>query len=440
VIAATRSNIRFSIVPDKESSIVSELKTANNRVSRTRLGLNKRVMTNFEDRKLNLRATTLWVTTILACATSAASHAADNGQDRIRGIVTQAVAPVMAHYGIPGMAVGVIVDGKGYVYNYGVASTETRAPVTGTTLFELGSVSKTLTATLASEAQASGHLSLSDHASKYLPLLQGSEFGQVSLVNLGTHTAGGLPLQVPDNVRSPNQLMQYFNAWRATYAPGTYRTYSNISIGALGMATAQSMGQDFSGLMEQHLFPALGMNSSYIHIPPARLNDYAEGYTKDGAPIRLAPGLLFQEAYGIKTTAADMVRFLEANMNLIPLNPKLQRAITDTHTGYFKAGVMTQDLIWEQYPYPVTLKTLLEGNSPAMIFDATPVTAIVPPLAPQENVWINKTGSTNGFSAYIAYVPRERLGIVMLANKSIPIDDRVSAAYRILTAFTSGQR
>jgi len=32
---------------------------------------------------------------------------------------------------------------------------------------------------------------------------------------------------------------------------------------------------------------------------------------------------------------------------------ELQRAITDTHTGYFKAGVMTQDLVWEQYAYPV---------------------------------------------------------------------------------------
>jgi len=34
-----------------------------------------------------------------------------------------------------------------------------------------------------------------------------------------------------------------------------------------------------------------------------------------------------------------------------------------THTGYFKAGVMTQDLIWEQYQYPVALKTRLEANS-----------------------------------------------------------------------------
>jgi beta-lactamase class C len=95
---------------------------------------------------------------------------------------------------------------------------------------------------------------------------------------------------------------------------------------------------------------------------------------------------------------------------------------------------MTQDLIWEQYPYPVALKTLLEGNSPAMIFDATPVTEINPPEAPQRNVWINKTGSTNGFGAYVAFVPAKHLGIVIVANRNFPIEERVTIAYKILTS------
>lgn len=119
---------------------------------------------------------------------------------------------------------------------------------------------------------------------------------------------------------------------------------------------------------------------------------------------------------------------------MLKLDEKFQRAITQTHTGYFKAGVMTQDLIWEQYAYPVTLKTLLEGNSPTMIFNATPVTEIKPPQAPHEDVWINKTGSTNGFGAYLAFIPEKKLGIVILANKNFPIDERVGTAYRILTA------
>jgi beta-lactamase class C len=321
-----------------------------------------------------------------------------------------------------------------------VASKETSKPVTRDTLFELGSVSKTLTATLASYAQVSGYLSLSDPTSKFLPSLQQSPFGKVSLLNLGTHTPGGLPLQVPDNIHNNDQLLQYFQAWQPTYAPGTYRTYANPGIGALGLITAKSMGQNFNALMEHQLFPALGMKSSYIDIPAAKLPDYAQGYTKAGAPIRMAPGVLSSEAYGIKATADDMVRFLEANMNLIQVAPKLQRAVTDTHTGYFKAGPMTQDLIWEQYPYPVTLQTLLDGNSSAMAFNATPVTPIKPPQAPREDVWINKTGSTNGFGAYIAFVPQKRLGIVILANKNFPIDERVTVAYRILTSLDNGKQ
>jgi beta-lactamase class C len=378
--------------------------------------------------------------TAFACAITPVSHAADDQQDRIRSAVSSAIQPVMADYGIPGMAVGIIVGDKHYVFNYGLASTQTRKPVTRETLFELGSVSKTLTATLASYAQVSGYLSLSDQTSKFLPSLHNSKFGDVSLLNLGTHTPGGLPLQVPDNIRNNDQLMRYFQGWRPTYAPGTYRTYANPGIGALGLITAKSMGRDFNGLMEQQLFPALGMKNSYINVPTAKLPDYAEGYTKEGAPIRMAPGVLSSEAYGIKTTAADMIRFLEANMNLIEVDPKLQRAITDTHTGYFKAGTMTQDLIWEQYPYPVTLKTLLDGNSSAMILNATPVTEINPPQDPREDAWINKTGSTNGFGAYVAFVPQRRIGIVILANKNFPINERVTAAYRILTSLASGEQ
>jgi beta-lactamase class C len=150
----------------------------------------------------------------------------------------------------------------------------------------------------------------------------------------------------------------------------------------------------------------------------------------------VTPGVLDSETYGVKTTAANLIRFVEANMGLIKLDPQLQRAITDTHTGYFRAGALTQDLAWEQYPYPVTSTTLLEGNGAALSSNAVQVTAITPPQQPREDVWINKTGSTNGFGAYAAFIPQKRLGIVILANKSFPIDERVAAAYKILSSFS----
>jgi len=372
------------------------------------------------------------------CVFAVIGHAADDRHDAVKSIADMAVQPVMRKYNIPGMAVGITVGGKAYVFDYGVASKENRKPVTNGTLFEVGSISKTFTATLASFAQVNGQLSLSDKTSKYLPSLWGSKFGDVSLLNLGTHTPGGLPLQVPENISDNNQLMKYFEQWQPAYAPGKYRTYSNPSIGMLGLITAKSMNQDFAALLENLLFPMLGMKSSFINIPEAKLADYAQGYTKDDAPIRMTAGVLSFETYGVRTTAADMIRFVEANMNMIKLDEKLRRAITNTHIGYFKAGGMTQDLIWEQYPYPVELKTLLEGNSPAMIFDATPVTQITPPQDPRNDVLIDKTGSTNGFGAYVAFIPEKQIGIVLLANKSYPIQDRVTVAHQILTQLAKG--
>lgn len=376
---------------------------------------------------------------VALCTTTPVGRAADDPQVRIRKAVDAAIQPVMTRYGIPGLAVGLTIAGKRYVFDYGVASTKTHLPVTRDTLFELGSITKTFTATLASYAQVSGYLSLSDRTGKFLPSLRDSQFGDVRLLDLGTHTPGGIPLQVPDGIRNNDQLMQYFKQWRPTYAPGTYRTYNNAGIGALGLIAAKSMGQDFIALIEQRLFPALGMPSSFIDVPAGRVADYAQGYAKDGAPIRMATAVLSAEAYGIKTTADDLVRFIEANMHSIELDEKLQRAITDTHVGYFKAGEMTQDLIWEQYRYPAKLETLLEGNSSATILNATPVNEINPPQKPQEEVWINKTGSTNGFAAYVAFVPAKRIGIVLLANKNFPIDERVSAAYAIITSLADGE-
>ena len=133
-----------------------------------------------------------------------------------------------------------------------------------------------------------------------------------------------------------------------------------------------------------------------------------------------------------------MLRFIEANMHSGTLEETLQGAIIDTHTAYFTAGVMTQDLIWEQYPYPVELKTLVDGNSPGMIFKPVPASQLTPPEQPREDVWLNKTGSTNGFGAYVAFIPVKHLGIVILANKGYPIDQRVTIAYEILTQLSSG--
>ncbi|MBY0443963.1 MAG: beta-lactamase, partial [Burkholderiales bacterium] len=278
-----------------------------------------------------------------------------------------------------------------------------------------------------------GQLSFNDSVSQHLPFLRGSAFDKVSLLNLATHTAGGLPLQVPDEIKNNDQLMAYFKNWQPEYAASTYRVYSNPSIGLLGLITAKSMNTSFEEAIKENIFSKLKMTNSYINVPAAQMKNYAQGYNKKDEPVRVNPGVLDSEAYGIKSSSADMLKFINANMQIGKIDYKVQQALMNTHSGNFSSVAITQDLIWEQYAYPVKLDTLLAGNSQTMSFQANAAAPITPALAPQDKVWINKTGGTGGFSAYVAFIPAKKMGIVILANKSYPIPPRVTAAYQILS-------
>ncbi|POA74308.1 class C beta-lactamase [Pseudomonas sp. DP16D-R1] len=357
-------------------------------------------------------------------------------QDQMATLVNAAVRPVMQAQGIPGMAVAVTVNGKPHYFNYGVASKESAQPVTENTLFEIGSLSKTFTATLAAYAQASGKLSLSDKASQVWPALRGSAFDHISVLQLGTYTAGGLPLQFPDAADSADKMLGYFKQWQPTYAAGTHRLYSNPSLGLFGYLAAQSMGQPFDELMDNTLLPKLGLKHTYLNVPQAQMSLYAQGYNKDDKPVRVGPGALDSEAYGVKTSASDLIGYVQANLHPASLEKPLQQAIALTHTAYYRVGEMTQGLGWELYQYPVTLDQLLAGNSSQMAMEAHKVQWLNPPQPQQENLLLNKTGSTGGFGAYALFVPSKDIGIVILANKNYPIAERVKIAHQILSAMS----
>ena len=359
--------------------------------------------------------------------------------------VDDAVQALMREYDVAGLAIAVTREGRHEFRSYGVASLQTHAPVDPDTLFEVGSISKTFTATLATYAQVLGKLTLEDSPARFVPALKGTEFGKLNLIHLGTHTGGGFPLQVPDAVKDDAELMAYLAAWTPRYAPGTTRTYANPSIGMLGVVAAKSLEQPFAQAMEQTLLPKLGLANTYINVPAAKMSAYAQGYNKQNAPVRVNPGVLAAEAYGIKTSASDLIRFVDANMGVASesrmpgrkpnvVNAEVAQALAATHVGYYEISPMTQDLAWEQLAYPVTLDDLLTANAGTMNSQSQPAKALNPPQAPRGDVWINKTGSTNGFGAYVAFVPARKIGVVILANRNIPNEARVRLAYRILEA------
>ncbi|WP_434604317.1 class C beta-lactamase [Pseudomonas sp. R1-7] len=378
---------------------------------------------------MHIAKSTLAGTFFLFCWTSVGL-----AQERIEETVNAVIQPLMKQQDIAGMAVAITHNGQRLFFNYGVASKDTRKTVTDQTLFEVGSVSKTFTATLGAYAQAQGKLQLSDGAGRYAPELRGSALENVSLLDLATYSAGGLPLQFPDDADHPDRMFSYYRTWKPLYPASTQRLYSNPSIGLFGYLAARSLGQPFDDVMQQTLMPGLGLKHSYVRVPQDQLSRYAQGYAKDGKPVRVGPGALDSEAYGVKTSSADLIRFIEANLRPQTLDAPLTQAIATTHTGFYRVGKMNQGLGWEFYPAPFTLEDLLAGNTPQMALTPQKIEAPSPPRPAPDGSWINKTGSTNGFGAYAAFVSGKDLGIVILANKNYPIEERIKAAHRILMA------
>lgn len=352
-------------------------------------------------------------------------------ESSVRSIVDAEIAPLMARYDIPGMAVCLTIDGRHHVFNYGVASRQGRLPVDDRTRFEIGSITKVFTATLATYAQSAGRLSLDDRPGKYLAGLAGHPIDQATLLHLGTYTAGGLPLQFPRAIDTDREAMAFLQSWKPEAAPGKQRRYSNPSIGLLGEVTAVALGDRFSTLLEQRLLLPLNMRQTHVQVPEHALASYAWG-ERDGKAVRVNPGAFADATYGIKSTATDLLKVIDANIAPERFESRLATAIAATHVGRFRAGEMTQCLGWDRFAYPLSLERWLAGNSQEIIFESQPVQPVTS-RDPAAKHLFSKTGSTGGFGAFVAFVPSQRIGLVILANRNYPIHARVEVAHQILS-------
>lgn len=369
-----------------------------------------------------------FTTALLSCATTA--HAADP----LQGRVDEIIPPLMQEQGIAGMAVAVYANGQAHYFTYGVASKDDHTAVTADTLFEIGSLSKTYTATLAALASAEGKLDLEAPAKRYQPALAGTPLGEASVLELGVYSADCLPLQFPDAVQTAEQTLNFFRTWKPRAERGTQRCYSNPSLGLFGDLAARAQHRPFAELMAQRLLPQMGLKHTYLQVPASAQGLYAQGYDAQNRPVRVSPGPFADEAYGIKTSATDLLRYVRLHMQPAELSPALRNATAITQAGYFQVGAMTQGLGWERYPYPAALATLVDGNSPRLIQEPQPTQRLTPALPALPEAWYNKTGSTSGFGVYAAFIPSENRAIVLLANRNYPNEARVRAAYQILSS------
>lgn len=363
---------------------------------------------------------------------STSIYAGNTPKDQeIKKLVDQNFKPLLDKYDVPGMAVGVIQNNKKYEMYYGLQSVQDKKAVSSSTIFELGSVSKLFTATAGGYAKNKGKISFDDTPGKYWKELKNTPIDQVNLLQLATYTSGNLALQFPDEVQTDQQVLTFFKDWKPKNPIGEYRQYSNPSIGLFGKVVALSMNKPFDQVLEKTIFPDLGLKHSYVNVPKTQMQNYAFGYNQENQPIRVNPGPLDAPAYGVKSTLPDMLKFINANLNPQKYPADIQRAINETHQGFYQVNTMYQALGWEEFSYPATLQTLLDSNSEQIVMKPNKVTAIS--KEPSVKMY-HKTGSTNGFGTYVVFIPKENIGLVMLTNKRIPNEERIKAAYAVLNA------
>ncbi|MFU1476351.1 serine hydrolase [Roseovarius sp. C7] len=367
-----------------------------------------------------------WAVTLLAPMAAGAGETGDMGAK-----IDAHFGPVLAARDVPGAVIGVIYQGEHHLWTQGLADRESGAAVTGDTLFELGSISKLFNVTLTALAQERGQLGLGDRVEVHLPELEGTAFGALQLRDLGAHHSGGLPLQVPDEVGDVAALIEWLKTWEPE-TPGA-RSYSNISVGLLGHISAKAMGTSYAEALEGDLLPAMGLNDTWVEVPQSAMPRYAFGYHREtDAPIRVTPGVLDAEAYGVKSSGADMLRLLDIYLGHAEVEAPVAAAIKTTLDGFGRTEAYVQHQIWESYPWPVEEPRLQLGNSYDFILKPQPMERVDPPSPPSRAALFNKTGATNGFGGYIVMLPEADLGVIYLGNRNIPNAERITATYGLI--------
>ena len=233
------------------------------------------------------------------------------------------LADRMAHYRVPGVSIAVIencriVNARGF----GVASWEGE-PVSPDTIFQAGSISKSVTAIGALRLVEKGVLGLDEDVRHYTRSWRyDGAHGAVTLRQLLGHTAGtnvaGMKGYEPS---SPLPTLTQILAGEAPAntpaiavegQPGSRWSYSGGGYVVVQSAMSETSGEEFAPLMRELVLSPLGMNASGFDqpLPADRGQAAAKGTASDGSQL---PGgwreYPEQGAAGLWTTPSDLARF-----------------------------------------------------------------------------------------------------------------------------------
>lgn len=247
------------------------------------------------------------------------------------------LADRMAHHRVPGVSIAVIGDAEiRWVKHYGVMDVDERRPVSDSTLFNIGSLSKAVTAvtilSLADDGLIDLNASINDQLrSWHLPENEFTRQAAVTPIRLMNHSGGVVfspPFNYPaDSLPTLKQILDGRPPARSApvgvdCVPGTRFQYSNAGFTVLRQLAEDVTGQPFDEIVNERVFEPIGMSHSSIQapLPPAMLTDAAMGHRGDGTPdADYRRWLAHTAAGGVWTTAADYAAMVV----------ELQRALQD---------------------------------------------------------------------------------------------------------------
>jgi D-alanyl-D-alanine-carboxypeptidase/D-alanyl-D-alanine-endopeptidase len=331
--------------------------------------------------------------TLMLAIASPSAHALPvaTGAD-VKALMSQRIAKTPG----VGMIIGVIDHGKTAVYKAGETGKPSRLDLD--TLFEVGSVSKTFTATILASMVLDGSVKLDDPVAKYLPasVRVPSRDGKViTLLDLATQHSG-LP-RMPSNMDPADQMDPYadytladmykfLNTYSLTRDPGRSFEYSNLGLGLLGDALAARAGVAYSVLLQRRVLGPLGMTDTGIALSADQRSRFAVGHDVDGQAVKPWTFQALAPAGAIRSTLSDMLKYVRCNMGQGPLG---------------------RICLFAQHP-----RSTFPGNRIGLVW----WTGDIMPI-------IHHGGDTAGYHASVAISPDHEIGVVALTNGGTPVDD-----------------
>lgn len=185
---------------------------------------------------------------------------------------------------IPGAAVAVVKNGRVIkTFGYGLANVELNVPVTKDTVFEIGSVTKQITAAAIMLLVEEGKINLDANISIYLSNAP-EIWNKVTVRHLLTHTSGvksytavGTGFELTKRMKR-DDFMKAIGAYPLEFEPGSRYIYSNSGYNLLGFIIESVSGKSYWDFVRERIFKPLGMNQTANRDPQFIVPNRADGY------------------------------------------------------------------------------------------------------------------------------------------------------------------